>query len=177
MKLLDTRGNEKFIKNRANQFDTIRVMRGVAYESAQNPLFKKLINKHSLFRDPDRIKKIFDFCFYNTYYQKDDPKRQTVRSGIRSLTDKKANCVDYSVLLSSFLLNLNEPHVFRMVSTNKNKPNDYNHIYVVLADGTPLDLVIGQDQDGKEILKRANERTNFLGTEVPYIKKKDVKIL
>ena len=72
---------------------------------------------------------------------------------------------------------MNEPHVFRMVSTNKNKPNDYNHIYVVLADGTPLDLVIGQDQDGKEILKRANERTNFLGTEVPYIKKKDVKIL
>ena len=177
MKYLDTPGNEKKIKNRANQFDTIRVMKGVAYESALNPIFKNLINKYDLLRDPDRIKKIFDFCFYNTFYEKDDPRKQTVRSGIRSLTDKKANCVDYSVLLSSFLLNLNEPHFFRMVSTDENRPNDYNHIYVILGDGTPLDLVIGQDQNGKEILKRAKERTNFFGIEVPFIKKKDVKIL
>jgi hypothetical protein len=168
-------GKSKLIKKRANQYDTIRTMKNVAFESAKNPFFKNLINRHHLYNDPNRIKKIFDFAFENTFYEKDNPTNQTIRSGIRSLKDKKANCVDYCILLSSFFINLGIPHNFKMVATDPKNPANYNHIFVTLADGTPLDCVIGQDQTGKEQYKKI--RKNYYGVEVPYSKQYTLKII
>ena len=176
MTLLSLPGTERLIKRRANQFDTIYAMRKVAHESAKEPYFRKLINKHNLYNSPDALKRIFDFCFYNTYYEKDPEQKQLIRSGLRSLKDERANCVDYCVLLSSFLLNLNIPHSFRMVSTDPTKPDNFGHIYVIANGSTILDLVIGQDQEGKEIYKRAKQRTNKFNTEIPFIKNYDVKV-
>jgi hypothetical protein len=175
MILLPGKNNGKLIKRNANQFDTIRTMKDVAYQSAKNPYFKYLIKKHNLKDDIPSIKKVFDYAFFNTRFKKDLPKVQQIRSGIRSLRDKTANCVDYCILLSSFLLNLGVGHSFRMVSTRPNE--NFSHIYLVLEDGTPLDCVIGQNQDGKEQYKSNNERKNFFGMEIPYYNKYDLKIL
>ena len=172
---LGGKNTNKLVKRNANQFDTIRTMKDVAIQSAKNPYFKYLIKKHNLKPDKESLKRIFDYAFFNTRFKKDLPNVQQIRSGIRALRDQRANCVDYCILLSSFLLNLGIEHSFRMVST---KPNEnFSHIYVVLKDGTPLDCVIGQDQDGKEVLKSNEQRKNYFNKEIPYFKKYDLKIL
>ena len=150
-------------------------MKKVAYESAKNPFFRAFINKHQLYNDPEALNKIFHYCFEKVKYLKDPKNKQYIRSGIRSLKEGRGNCVDYCILLSSFLLNLNIPHKFRMISTTANSPNNYGHIYIK-AGSIPMDLVIGQDQQGKEIFKRDNERTPFFNKEIPYVKKYDLVV-
>lgn len=175
MKLIGSKGQKKLIKRNANQFDTIRTMKAVAIESARNPYFNYLINKYNLKPDKESIKRIFDYAFFNTHFQKDSPTVQQIRTGTRSLREGKANCVDYSILLSSFLLNLGIPHSFRMVETEKN--GNFSHIYVVTKSGLTLDCVIGQDQDGNEQYKTNEQRKNYFDREVPYFKKFDLKVL
>jgi len=175
MNYLGLPGQEKILKRRGNQFDTIKLMKKVAYESAKNPFFRAFINKHQLYNDPEALNKIFHYCFEKVKYLKDPKNKQYIRSGIRSLKEGRGNCVDYCILLSSFLLNLNIPHKFRMISTTANSPNNYGHIYIK-AGSIPMDLVIGQDQQGKEIFKRDNERTPFFNKEIPYVKKYDLVV-
>lgn len=177
MTYLSLPNHEKLLKRRATQFDTIKAMKEVAYESAKEPYWSDLINKYHLYNNPEALKKIFDFVFYNTYFEKDPQNKQVIRSGLRSLRDKKANCVDYCIMLSSFLLNLNIPHHFRMVSTNPNQPNNYGHIYVIANGNTIMDLVIGQKQDGTEFLKGHKDRHSFFNKEIPFVKKYDLKVL
>jgi hypothetical protein len=172
--LIGSKGESKLIKRNANQFDTIRVMKQVALESAKNPYFKYLINKYKLSNDKESIKRIFDYAFFNTTFKKDLPAVQQIRTGTRALREGKANCVDYSILLSSFLLNLGVPHSFRMVATEKNE--NFSHIYVITKDLT-LDCVIGQDQEGLEKFKTFEQRKNYFNKEVPYFKKFDLKVL
>ncbi len=160
----------------ATQKDTIRIMKKVAYESAKNPYWQYLIKKYDLKNDLKSMKKIFDFSFFNTYFKGDNQKTQTIRTGTRSINDKRANCVDYSILISSFLINLRVPHSFRMISTEKNDPNNLSHIFIVTPYGT-IDPVIGQDQDGNEQYKKREQRTpNFL-MQAPFYKKVDLKVL
>ena len=175
MNYLGLPGQEKILKRRGNQFDTIKLMKKVAYESAKNPFFRAFINKHQLYNDPEALNKIFHYCFEKVKYLKDPKNKQYIRSGIRSLKEGRGNCVDYCILLSSFLLNLNIPHKFRMISTTANSPNNYGHIYIKAAS-IPMELVIGQDQQGKEIFKRDNERTPFFNKEIPYVKKYDLVV-
>lgn len=165
----------KLIKRNANQFDTIRTMKKVAFESAKNPYFKYLIKKYDLSNDLPSIKKIFNYAFYNTRFKKDPLNVQQIRSGVRSLKDKKVNCVDYSILLSSFLINLGVKHSFRMVAVNPNE--NFSHIYVILKNNIPLDPVIGQAQDGSEVFKSNKYRKNYFGKQIPFNKKFDLKIL
>lgn len=175
MNYLGLPGQEKILKRRGNQFDTIKLMKKVAYESAKNPFFRAFINKHQLYNDPEALNKIFHYCFEKVKYLKDPKNKQYIRSGIRSLKEGRGNCVDYCILLSSFLLNLNIPHKFRMVSTNTANPDNFGHIYLI-AGPKVLDLVIGQDQNGNEIYKKEKERTPFFNKEIPYLKKFDLKI-
>ena len=84
--------------------------------------------------------------------------------------------VYYSVLLSEFLLNLGVRHSFKMVATEKNDPKNFNHIFVMLDDyDLPIDLVIGQDQQGKESYK--DKRTMYLFKQVPYYTQSKFKVL
>ncbi len=175
MKYTGLPGQEIILKKRGNQFDTIKFMKRVAYESASNPFFQKFINQNNLYNDPNNLEKIFLYCFKKVKYLKDPKNKQYIRTGIRSLREGRGNCVDYCILLSSFLLNLNIPHKFRMVSTNTANPDNFGHIYLI-AGPKVLDLVIGQDQNGNEIYKKEKERTPFFNKEIPYLKKFDLKI-
>lgn len=159
----------------ASQHDTIQVMKKVAHQSSKNPYFKTLVKKYNLKKDLNSLKRIFKFAFYNTFFESDNPKTQTIRSGMRTINDKRANCVDYCILLSSFLINMKVPHSFRMISTDPNNPNNLSHIYIVTPFGV-LDPVIGQNQNGKEHLKNRTERTPFFLDEAPYVSNIDLRI-
>lgn len=175
-KILPPPGQSRRIKRRGvTQRDTIQVMKKVAKESAAHPYFKTLVKRYNLNNDLRGLKKVFDFAFYNTWFKSDDDETQTIRSGLRSINDTRANCVDYCILISSFFLNMGVPHKFRMISTDPENPKNLSHIYVITPFGV-LDPVLGQDQSGKEINKIRSQRTPHFLREAPYVSKIDLRI-
>ena len=165
------------LKKNGNQYDTIEFMKKIAYQNANEPFFKNYIKKNNLVGSPSDLSKIFHDIFYKTNYKKDPEGIQQIRTGTRLLKEGIGNCVDYSVIFSSFLLNLGIPHKFRMISTDRNRPNAFSHIYLVTDSGIVMDAVIGQDQNGFEYKKKKNQRTPFFNTEANYVKKFDLKVL
>tara|TARA_R100000278_G_scaffold99430_1_gene76231 strand:- start:2314 stop:2820 length:507 start_codon:yes stop_codon:yes gene_type:complete len=164
------------IKRNADQFDTIQNMRKYAIIGAKDPFFQKFIKQNNIKGDIEGVKKIAHYIFKNIAFEKDVQNNQIIRYGTRALRDGYGNCVDYSVLLSQFFINLGIPHSFKMVATESNTPENYNHIYVTLDNyRLPIDLVIGQDQDGNEDLKK--KRTMYLFKEVPYFNSYKLKVI
>jgi len=153
----------QIIKESANQYDTIDAMRQVSYHSAKNPIFKKFIQENRL--SPEDLPRLYKALYKLIDFQRDPVEIQTIRTGSRSLEDRTANCVDFSVLISCFLLNMGIPHVFRMVSFDG---DSFSHIYPVLANGEPFDLVLG---------KEFKEMPGEYGKEIPFKQKFDLPIL
>ena len=175
-KILPAPGQRRNIKKSdTTQIDTIKLMKKVAQASAQHPYFKTLVKRYKLKNDLRGLKKVFDFAFYNTRFKADEPEIQTVRSGLRSINDERANCVDYCILISSFFINMGVPHKFRMISTDPDKPNNLSHIYVITPHGV-LDPVLGQSQLGDEYQKKREQRQPHFLEQAPYIKKLDLRI-
>ena len=165
------------LKKNGTQFDTIQYMSEIAKQTAKHPFFKKYIRKNNMTGTPEDLEKFFVDIFYNTYYKKDPLGRQQIRSGTRLLREKFGNCVDYSVIFSAFLLNLNVPHYFRMISTDPKDKDNYSHIYLKTDDNITFDAVLGQDQYGNEYLKHITERRPKFNTEANFINKFDLKVL
>ena len=122
------------IKRKANQFDTISAMRKYALLGSENPFFTQFIQKNNVPPTLSGVQTVAKYIFDNVTFKKDNPNRQQIRYGTKAIRDGIGNCVDYSVLLSQFLINLRIPHSFIMVATNEKQPDNYNHIFVVLAD-------------------------------------------
>jgi len=161
------------IKRKANQFDTISAMRKYALLGSENPFFTQFIQKNNVPPTLSGIQTVAKYIFDNVTFKKDNPNRQQIRYGTKAIRDGIGNCVDYSVLLSQFLINLRVPHSFIMVATNEKQPDNYNHIFVVLDDyNLPIDLVIGQDQTGK-----GNKSNMQLFKSVPYYKSQKLKVI
>lgn len=161
------------IKRKANQFDTISAMRKYALIGSRNPFFNEFIRQNGISPTLSGVRKVSQYIFDNVTFKKDNPRKQQIRYGTKALRDGIGNCVDYSVLLSEFLINLRIPHSFIMVATNKNEPANYNHIFVVLDEyNLPVDLVIGQDQTGK-----GNKKEMKIFQSVPYYKSQKLKVI
>jgi len=141
-------------------------MKKYAQIGSNNPFFANFIARNNLSNDLESIKKISKYIFNHVTFEKDDSTRQVIRYGTKALRDKKGNCVDYSVLLSQFLINLKVPHSFKMVATEKNDQDNFNQ---------PIDLVIGQDQEGNE--KYKDKRYMYLFKEVPHYKSSKLKVI
>ena len=161
------------IKRKANQFDTISAMRKYALLGSENPFFTQFIQKNNTPPTLSGVQTVSKYIWDNVTFKKDNPNRQQIRYGTKAIRDGIGNCVDYSVLLSQFLINLRIPHSFIMVATNEKQPDNYNHIFVVLDDyNLPIDLVIGQDQTGK-----GNKSNMQLFKSVPYYKSQKLKVI
>ncbi len=161
------------IKRKANQFDTISAMRKYALLGSENPFFTQFIQKNNVPPTLSGVRTVAKYIFDNVTFKKDNPNRQQIRYGTKAIRDGIGNCVDYSVLLSQFLINLRIPHSFIMVATNEKQPDNYNHIFVVLDDyNLPIDLVIGQDQTGN-----GNKSNMQLFKSVPYYKSQKLKVI
>lgn len=165
------------LKRSGDQYDTIRYMSKVAKQNSKHPFYKNYIRKNNLTGTPEDLENIFNMVFYNTYYKKDPKGKQQIRTGTRFLRERIGNCVDYSTIFSSFLLNLGVPHSFRMISTEPGDPEQFSHIYLITDDGIVMDAVIGQDQNGQEYKKSLTQRTPFFNTEANYVNKYDLKVL
>lgn len=135
-------GQTVVISNRSNVAESIYWIKKVITETRHNESFKL---STAYLKTP---KQIFDFAYNSMVYQPDPDGVQQIKLPIRAMVDGTGNCVDYSVLISSILLNNNIEHKLRVVSFTT--AGAWEHIYVVLNDGTVLDPVIGQKQDGTD---------------------------
>ena len=137
----------------------------VAEISSRDEEIKKLANKLKTPRE------IFNYAHRQIRYYPDEPGHQLIRAAWRSLKDRKGNCVDYTVLISALLRVNGISHALRTVAT---AGSNYDHIYIVTADGVVLDPVLGQRQDGSELTgQRSKPRYN---DEVHYTKKMDYPV-
>ncbi len=168
------RNAELLTIKRGNNFRTLKLIDKVAGGEKNHDFIQESIKKIGLNGSRQSVQRVFN-CVYNLCKFFPDPEEtQYIRSVNRQLKDRRANCVDYTVFLSAFLRALKVPHLIRMVQTDE-EGDGFNHIYVVLSDGTALDAVINQSQDGTEPFKVKREPPAF-GEEVPYIRKYDKKV-
>lgn len=168
------RNAELLVVRRGDNFRTLKLIDKVANAEKDHDFIKTSIEKLGLTGDRKSLKRVFDCIYRLCKFFPDPEETQYVRSVNRQLKDRRANCVDYTVFMSAFLRALKVPHSIRMTQTDEEN-NGYNHIYIVLPDGTALDPVINQAQDGTEPFKGQRLPAAF-GQEVPYIKKYDKKI-
>lgn len=88
-------------------------------------------------------------------YYTPDVEHQTVRTPARTLKERRANCVDYTVLICATALRMGASTGFELAAY---QTPDFTHVYP-LVNGVVVDCVPDQVQNGLEILLR---RTNFL---------------
>jgi hypothetical protein len=160
---------------RGNNFKTLKIIDKIAKEEQKHPFIKQAVQKYKLDQSPESIERIFKAIYKLIKFYPDPANTQYIRTVNRQLKDKRGNCVDYTLFLTSFLRALGVPHSIRMVQTDKHA-SGFNHIYIVLDNGTPLDLVIGQDQNGLEPLKE-KRNAPMMGIQVPFERKYDKRII
>lgn len=166
---------ELYYLPRGNNHKTLKLIDKIARKEAKHPYIKKAVHRFRLDNSKESIERIFNSIYKTIKFFPDPTNTQYIRSVNRQLKDRRGNCVDYTLFLSAFLRALGAPHFIRMVQTEEHAPG-FNHIYIVLDDGTPLDLVIGQDQNGNEPNKTKRNPPRF-GEQVPFVKKYDKRII
>lgn len=87
---------------------------------------------------------------YKVAYYEPDDDAQTIRTPARTLRDKAANCVDYTVLICCLALHWTNDVKFELAAYND---GDFTHVYPVI-DGRPVDVVPDQNQTGRERVER-----------------------
>lgn len=106
---------------------------------------------------------IWNFCFHHFQYEKDEERKEQIRTPNRSWHDRKRgiDCDCLTVFISSILTNLKIPHFWRMARYES--PN-MEHIYPVAI--TP---------EGNEVI--IDCVVHEFNYEVPYTEKEDVKMV
>lgn len=123
---------------------------------------KKIAKKLQAERVKQTCSNIWNFCFHHFQYEKDEERKEQIRTPNRSWNDRKRgiDCDCLTVFISSILTNLKIPHIWRMT---RYESANMEHIYPVAI--TP---------EGKEvIIDCVVHKFNY---EVPYTEKEDVKM-
>jgi hypothetical protein len=164
---------EILISENGNQFTTLKEIDKIAEQESKHPFVIDSVQKYGLKNDFESIKNVYNAAFRAATFFPDPDNHQYIRTLNRTLKDRRANCVDYTVFLSAFLRAMDVDHIIRMVSFDKNNPRAYSHIYPLTINGVALDAVYGQDQNGLESFKEPKERKPYFSKQVPFIGKFD----
>ena len=87
------------------------------------------------------------YAFKAAYFEP-DTDTQTIRTPRRVLTDKKANCVDYTVFICAVARRFLRPDKVKFEIVDLDGTG-YTHVRPII-DGRPVDVVPGQEQSGNE---------------------------
>lgn len=163
------------------------VMREMVYFSVKDPLIKDIaygiVKKDGT--ELGILKKIFDFAYNSAAFQPDPKGENFVHSGSATIRRKFANCVDYSVLVSSLLTLLGLDHSFRIIEFTTREPDGTYftryHVYVVTASKIILDPVLGQDQEGENSIESRDQTSGqfnkeFYSKKLLNYKYQDIKV-
>jgi len=98
--------------------------------------------------------------------------RQQLKTVNNIVRNNEANCTQYSIILSSILLVLGRPHMFRLVDQDN---KGYGHVYVI-CEGYTLDAALGHKQNNQDTFDNRKNNSTF-DYEVSYLNKKDHPML
>ena len=146
--------------------ETVKRIAQAAEVSRNEPEVKALVKSLRESQQPERD--LFEAVFKRVLYQPDPDGFQDVKLAGRTLIDGRGNCVDYVVIQSAALRELDIPHRYRVIDVDG---DGYHHIYIVTNAGIVLDPVIGQAQDGSE--SHEQRGTSDYNSEVPHLKRFD----
>jgi hypothetical protein len=158
--------------------NTINWIKKLTIQASHHPEIKQIAEEA---RQSDNVLKfVFDYSYDKILYVPNEGKKQQLRTVWNFLRTRKGNCAIYVELIGAVLLNLGIPFKFRVVNyiTEDPKtgaqiiPKEMMHVYIVTKDGTVLDPVIGQRQDGTDTWTNRPRNGQF-NVELPYYKKID----
>lgn len=155
--------------------DAIEAMHSVVLQNSKSPTVKEIaryLKAKSNSRE-ELLQNLANFAYKSAYFVPDPPQLQRVRTVENVLRTREANCVSYTVFISTILKALGIPVTMRAVQMEGFE--GFNHIYPIVDD-VPLDVVIDQVQDGTEFFQRPLNRVPTIGQEVPYELKLDTLI-
>lgn len=130
--------------------------------SLEDPLTQKL--SAIVRQDPARnLPRLVQEIYASIFFVPDPITKQILRTPEASIRENAGNCVDYTIILGSICHCAGLPVTIRLV---KFQPDtDFVHVYPII-NGVPIDLVIGQRQDGTEKTSRQNKNFDHLGEQV-----------
>lgn len=148
------------LAQRANVKQIAEAMREVAILESKKPYVQQLASKLCINKNEPYFSafRLCNFAYNAATFEPDAEGIQVLKTPAALLREKKGNCVDYTILISSLALAANVPAIIKVVAVKDNK--DFGHVYPVI-NGIPCDVVPYQRQDGKEHLYRT-------GNEVVY---------
>jgi hypothetical protein len=141
----------------ASSEKTAETMRGVIAENYQSPAVEQVqcIVEMIQAKSGWDIPQCLQWVASKLAYYEPDTMHQTVRTPARLLKDKRANCVDYTVLICCVAKRMGLNAAFELAGYSG---PDFQHVYPVI-NGVVVDVVPDQMQDGSEFFVR---RSNFL---------------
>jgi len=166
---------DQHIKNNPTHLDTVRLMKQKAMIGAKKNFIQRVVKNGGIKPDRESAIRVAASAFKFGPFKAHPETKQTPRSVRRVILDKRANCVDYCVWISTFLHAVGLPHYFVMVSQDPLNLTNYHHIFVQLSDGYIIDPVFGQDLTGNEHLKAT--RVFVPGKTEPFLSQQKIKIL
>lgn len=123
---------------------------------------------------PDKWSDTAALISYNVaFFEPDPPGSQRLRTPRRTILDRRANCVDYTIFIGAVCYALGLPVVVRIVQFS-GAPN-FGHVFPIVG-GKILDVVPGQEQTGNEWRQRKIDSRPKLGTTAPYSQYKDRQV-
>lgn len=159
-------GNAIKISDNTTTAKTMAYMIKVANHYAKDPF---ILSKAAEFMGAnDPIRAVFDFA-YSSAVHRNDESIQFIKTPLRTIDSGQANCVSYSVLISSLLSAMQIPHYFRAVDISG---DGFKHIYIKTKSDITLDCTSGQAQDDTDTQFNRSPTGNF-NKEVQFLKRLD----
>ena len=153
------KGKNITVKKEASLRDTLKWMKKVIADTLDQT---KAIARHLQGeREILTCKRIWDFCFSNFQYTKDEERKEQIRTPFRAWWDRKTgiDCDCFTVLIGSILTHLGIPFVMRMT---RYEALDFEHIYPVALTN-----------EGEVVIDAVVHKFNY---EVPYAEKEDIEM-
>jgi len=124
-----------------NYLTTIDLMQEVARRDAVGQNLQRIKNKIGA---KNNLTGLIRFCSFLRQVAPFVPhiSGQQIRTLNGVLTDRRANCVEYTTAIGSFCLSAGLPCQF--VAASFSKPGAFTHIFPVVC-GVPFDLCMGQE--------------------------------
>lgn len=163
-------GRYRILKRNATVQDVAQLMVEVIQALSIDPFV--LLELEALVMDSNNnlLQRLANRAYNAAYFYPDKHGIQDLRTPQALVRDGKANCVDYSIFIASIANAAGLPVVLRIAQLPGQ--DNFGHVYPIVY-GVPMDVVIGQREDGTEYLHRNAYNLPKIGVELPYIKKLD----
>jgi hypothetical protein len=158
--------NEILVKKNVTVPETISWIRKAALAGTSHPEVQRITQICKESSNP--LKTLFDIAYDTLVYFPDEENKQGIRTFDNMFRTGQGNCVSYTELISSVLLNLGIEHYYGVVGYES--PRKWDHIYIQVGDKI-LDPVLGQAQNGTDT-RATRPRSGKFNKETDYKFKK-----